>query len=240
MGQPFFRFRQFVIWQEHAAMRVSTDSVLLGAWASHPAPARILDIGTGTGVLALMMAQRYPEAHIDAVELDPGSCKDALRNFTISPWKERIRLVHDDFRKWNIRTGERYDLILSNPPYFQDSLHPAGSSRRIARHQTDLNIGQLLSGAGRLLQSGGMFSMILPWKQGIESNIADAANGLHTIRQWTVRTKPDKPVTRLLATFSRHSGPYERGELTLLDQSGKAYSDTHRELTSAFYLAGQT
>ena len=125
MGNDFFRFRQFTVHQASAAMKVGVDSVLLGAWANIEGVSHVLDVGTGTGLLALMMAQRIPDAVIDAVEIDKETCRQALENVVGSPWAERIKIICDDFRNFANQCGDRYDLIICNPPFFTASFNLA-------------------------------------------------------------------------------------------------------------------
>lgn len=158
----FFEYKQFVIDQRHAGMKVGTDSDLLGALSA--GGKRILDIGTGTGVLSLMLAQRFPEAMITAVEIDDNAIKDAKVNFAASPWADRIELVQgsfQDFVKDRSRYGE-YDCVVCNPPYFDKSTESDDLSRTRARHTSSLPFSVLISGAYSLLAEGGVFSVCIP------------------------------------------------------------------------------
>lgn len=237
MGQAFFRFRQFEIRQEHAAMRVSTDSVLLGAWATQDNPRRILDIGTGTGVLALIMAQRFPLAHIDAVEIAEDALLDADHNFRHSPWKDRLRLHGADFRSWESPVAEGYDLIISNPPYFRDSLLPDKSGRRKARHQTDLHLFQLIARSRGLMGDQGRLAMILPLNARMELEEAAIHGRLFLREVCRVRTTPNKPDSRIMVSLSREEGPLVQTQHSLLLAGGQRYSPEHEALTRELYLS---
>ena len=157
MANDYFSFKRFTVWQRRAAMRVGTDGVLLGAWFDPGGDgARMLDVGTGTGVIALMAAQRNPSARIDAVEIDAGSCADAAENFAGSPWAERLALFGESFVSFCGHATRKYDRIVSNPPYFVGSLKCPDPGRTRARHTDSLPHPELLAGAAGLLTEKGM------------------------------------------------------------------------------------
>lgn len=160
MGE--FRYQQFSVQQDHAAMKVGTDSDLLGTLAS--GGARILDIGTGTGIISLMMAQRFPEAQITAVEIDDNAILDARENFCKSPFAARLTLHHTSFQDYLAEADQRetFDCVVCNPPYFDKSLECPDLGRTRARHSSSLPFDVLASGAYRLLQDGGVFSVCIP------------------------------------------------------------------------------
>ena len=165
MKKKIFRFKQFTIEQTHAPMKIGTDSDLLGTMAY--GGKNILDIGTGTGILTLMMAQRFPEARFTAVEIDENAVLDASKNFSSSPWSERIKLVHNSFQNFiekEISEGrqERFDAIICNPPFFDKSLECPEQGRQRARHTSSLPFDTLIDGAFKMLEEGGVFSLILP------------------------------------------------------------------------------
>ena len=144
----FFEFKQFRINQENCAMKVGTDGVLLGAWTPIPPTAtHILDIGTGSGLLALMVAQRtHSHAHIDAVEIDPTAAQQAKENFMMSPWTQQLHVIHSDFQSFEKNTLQKYDVILSNPPYFRNSLQTPNTERTMARHSSTLSLDEWVIG----------------------------------------------------------------------------------------------
>ena len=165
MKKKLFRLKLFTIDQTNASMKVGTDSDLLGTMAY--GGKNILDIGTGTGILTLMMAQRFPEAQFTAVEIDDKAVIDASTNFSSSPWSERITLIHDSFQSFiekEISEGrqERFDAIICNPPFFDKSLECPEQGRQRARHTSSLPFETLIDGAYRMLEEGGPFSLILP------------------------------------------------------------------------------
>ena len=155
-----FKFKQFAVEQDDVAMKVGTDGVLLGAWANTDNAKRILDIGTGTGVIALQMAQRNPVAQIHAVEIDETAAHRARANFDLSPWAERMNVEQTAVQEFS--PAEKFDLIVSNPPYFVDSLLPPDAKRSTARHTHDLSFEELDSAVCQLLADDGLFALILP------------------------------------------------------------------------------
>ena len=142
MSNPYFQFKQFTVWHDKCAMKVGTDGVLLGAWASVQNAHKILDVGTGTGLVALMLAQRsLPDADIIALEIDGAAAGQARENVTRSPWKERVEVVQTDFRDY--QSSDKFDVIVSNPPYFVDSLECPDQQRNAARHNGSLTYEEL-------------------------------------------------------------------------------------------------
>ena len=153
MANNFFRFKQFVINQENCAMKVGTDGCLLGAWANLETSHMILDIGCGSGLIAIMAAQRCPSATITGVEIEEGASQQARENAEASPWSNRIEIINSDFLSYF--PNEKFDTIVSNPPYFVNSLKCKDSSRTVARHTSTLTFAELMSNAYRLLNTEG-------------------------------------------------------------------------------------
>ena len=158
--KEYFEFKQFTVHQEHAAMKVGTDGALLGSLAA--TGKRILDIGTGTGLLSLMMAQRCPDAIITAIDVDENAIIDAHRNFAESPFGDRIMLKQAPFQAFAKEEEEKYDCIICNPPYFDESLESKDESRTRARHTSSLPFRDLIGGAYELLADEGVFSVCIP------------------------------------------------------------------------------
>ena len=162
-GNGYFRFKQFTVFQEDVSMRVNTDGVLLGAWCRMPDKpgAKILDIGTGTGVIALMAAQRMSGQssgfEIAAVEPDSRSCVQAVKNFQASLWKKSLKVFMTDFQQFVPYCQDKYDLIVSNPPYFVDSLKNPSLSKRLARHTDNLPYEDIITGSKAIQKSRGLF-----------------------------------------------------------------------------------
>jgi tRNA1Val (adenine37-N6)-methyltransferase len=229
-----FHFKKFSVTHKRSSMKVGTDGVLLGAWADVINTNSILDIGTGTGVIALMLAQRTPSSvHIDAVELNPDACVDAQENFSQAPWTDRLHLYTQAIQTFTLE--KTYDLIVSNPPYFINSYKPTDLHRTTARHTEQLTFDELLSAVKRLLNMRGRFAVVLPVTEGKAFEKLALDNGLSCIRKWSFRTRENKPVERLLMEFSRHSRPCETGEI-LLYESGENWSNGYKNLMKDFYL----
>ncbi len=237
---PPFRFKRFTVQQSRSAMKVGFDGILLGAWASVGRCQRILDVGTGTGLVALMLAQRTwgrsPEPQIDAIEIDDSAINDASENFADSPWQDRLQLIHDRFQAWCERSIGPYDLIVSNPPYFQDSLPSKDSSRTTARHDRDLDVRDLLSEMRELLTNDGRLSLILPTETTVRTIEHANQFGLFCRRRTSVRALPTKPPHRELLEFCWTAGELTTMELTI-EEEHHLYTDSFRELARDFYLA---
>lgn len=229
-----FRFKQFSIEHGPSTMKVGTDGVLLGAWVDVGDAQRILDIGTGSGLIALMLAQRTsPEVTIDGVEISAMDALQAEKNFLRSPWKERLAIHHTPIQEF--APLEKYDLIVSNPPYFINSLRPEEAMREQARHTTTLSHTDLLKATQRLLKPGGRTGVILPLQEGLLFKNTVTANGLCCIRETAFRSKEGKAIERLLLEFSFNNLPPKQDSLTLYDENSN-WSNEYRELTKAFYL----
>ena len=216
-------------------MKVGTDGVLLGAWAQVGAGCRALDVGTGTGVIALMLAQRGA-ATVDAVEIDANAAEQARRNFATSPWADRLAAIHAPFAGFAERAQpEQYDLIVSNPPYFQQSLQPSDAQRAQARHADALPQQVLLQGAARLLKPNGALCVILPTAIATPFAEQAAAHGLYRTAEVQVRSKPSAAPFRTLLRLQKNSAGCNRPELTIHTANGD-YSPEFVELLREFYL----
>ena len=218
-----FQFKQFIIEQELCAMKVGTDGVLLGAWAK--GGPRILDIGTGTGIIALMMAQRYPEAQVTAIDIDEGAVRQAEQNVSQSPFLGRISVLQQAVQE---HLGE-YESIVSNPPFFIDSLQAPDEQRNMARHTATLSYAELMKAAYRLLADNGEFSVVIPFDYRRRMEDEAVFVGFFPSRVCGVKTTERKPVKRYLLAFRKHPCPCHKEQLTL-------GSEDYQALTSAFYL----
>lgn len=219
-------------------MKVGTDGVLLGAWCKIPSGAgRVLDIGTGTGLIALMTAQRSADLAIDAIEIDEASAEQARRNVSDSPWSDRIAVIQDDICQFAASAQHAYDLIVSNPPYFAGSLLPPDKARTTARHTTLLDHRQLAASAAKLLATKGVFAVILPFAQA-ENFIGFAAeNGLHLTHRTDVCPTPDSPPKRTLMEFSPLRMPHPTVDILVIESGRRhQYSAEYTALTRDFYL----
>lgn len=228
-----FRFKQFTVRHDQCAMKVGTDGVLLGAWSDVTGACHVLDVGTGTGLIALMIAQRSP-ATIVALEIDADAFSQARGNVADSPWKDRISVVRQDFRTY--ASDRKFDLIVSNPPYFADSLLCPGEQRAMARHNCSLGYDDLLGGAVRLLSGKGRFCVVIPVDASDALQAMAADSGLYPSRQLVVITIPGKPPKRTLFEFVFDPEAIcDRKEL-LLEEKRHQYSPGYIELTREYYL----
>ena len=241
-------------------MKVGTDGVLLGAWcfrgpepvwdenfservgAETDPPWRWLDVGTGSGVIALMLAQRFPFSEIDALEPEPAACEDARDNFAASPWKDRLHLIAGRLQEYTEQTPVRYDHVVTNPPYFVDALHSPDAARSQARHAATLPYEELLKGVARVLKENGTFSLILPTDESRRFRNEATARGWWLQRMTEVHSTERSGVRRVLMQWGRHprSGK-EREESCVFDRllihdEGGDYTPEYRTLTRDFYL----
>ncbi|WP_462317721.1 tRNA1(Val) (adenine(37)-N6)-methyltransferase [Marinilabilia sp.] len=232
-----FHFQQFSIKQERAAMKVGTDGVLLGSWAPvNDNTNRILDLGTGTGLIALMLAQRSSESMIDAVEIDEPSAGEALVNFQDSPWSGRLTLVNDSFQSFSQNTIEKYDLVTCNPPFFSNGVRNNCDRKATARHNDVLSQEELISGVLKILAENGNFCLILPVPDFADFKFKAARSGLFEHHRLSVKPTPQKPVKRILSCWKKHSASILEESEMVLELSRHNYSDTFRKMTSEFYL----
>ena len=227
-----FRFKQFAVEQEDVAMKVGTDGVLLGAWADCDGANRILDIGTGTGVIALQMAQRNTEAQIYAVEIDETATKRARANFDASPWAERLGVEQTAVQEYS--PLEKFDLIVSNPPYFVDSLLPPDAKRSTARHTHDLTFEELDNAVTRLLAEEGRFALILPVSE-FEKYLT--ITQLNVVRRCDVHPIEGGATKRVMAEFAKQKTKTIALESIAIEKGRRGdYTDDYRALTKDFYL----
>jgi tRNA1Val (adenine37-N6)-methyltransferase len=235
VARDFFRFKQFTVRQEVASFRVTTDSVLLGAWARIEDAGTILDIGTGTGLLALMAAQRS-SARIVAVEPDNGSFVQAELNFAASPWSDRITLLNIPVQQFRPEAGTGFDAIIVNPPYFIDSLLNPDESKARTRHTVTLSQADLLDAVERLLNPGGSLHLVLPVTEADMFLSLAVSYGYFCCRRMLVRPTPAQPPSRVLMTLSRQNDSCVEEELTIEKGGRHIYSDEYVSLTKDFYL----
>ncbi len=226
-----FRFKQFAVQHDRCSMRVGTDGVLLGAWASCEAGHTILDVGTGSGLIALMMAQRNPQAHITAIDIDHESIVQASENFVASPWSERIEARERNFTD----ETQTYDLIVSNPPFFEEDTPSATIQMNRAKHTTSLTFSQLISTAAQHLSASGRFSVIIPYSASTRFIGMAATSGLALARRCDIRANNRRPFKRSLLEFIRRATTTHHTTLTLYNETGQR-TDEYTELTQSFYL----
>jgi tRNA1Val (adenine37-N6)-methyltransferase len=232
----FFRFKQFCIVQEKAAMKVGIDGVLLGAWANFDGEGRVLDVGTGTGLLALMAAQQSA-ALVDAVEIEAEAAEEALENFRQSPWNDRLQLFVTAFQEFE--TAEKYDHVISNPPFFDEVKTPRSGDlkRATARHAGSLKIEELLAKSAGLLSEKGRMSLVLPAVQ--EEQLRSGARSFNLYVNRCARVFPDesRPAHRILAELSFKPGVRLEERIYIRNCETGEYTAQYRALTRDFYLA---
>ena len=222
-----FQFKQFIINQDECAMKVGTDGVLLGAWAM--GGSRVLDVGTGTGIIAIMMAQRYAEADILAIDIDEGSVHQAKDNVAASPYVSRINVSQIMVQDMDASFAGIFDAVVSNPPFFIDSLQAPDHQRTIARHAETLTYADLMKAARKLLNDTGELSVIVPFDYRHRMDDEAVFQGLFPSRVCAVRTTPQKPVRRYLLAYKKHPCRCEQTALVIGDEQ-------YELLTRDFYL----
>ena len=235
MGKNSFQFKQFTINQDRCAMKVGTDGTLLGAWANAPLePCRILDIGTGTGLVALMMAQRYPKSQVIGIDIDRDAAIQAQENVDASPFSNRVKIINADAVK--IEDKEGFDAIVCNPPYFVDSLTCPQDQRTLARHTVTLTYEQLMRTAYKLLKNDGMFSIVVPTENIDAIESAAALAGFMISRICMIKTTPNKLPKRQLIEFRKNR--IDRIDFCeeILEIFPNQRSDWYYELTRDFYI----
>lgn len=234
MANSYFSFKKFTVNQEHCAMKVGTDGVLLGAWAPVEDAKSILDIGAGTGLVSLMLAQRNEEALITAIDIDKGAVLQSTQNFEASPWANRLQAIEADIHTFTPEAG-KYDVIVSNPPFFVNSLNSPDKQRNLARHNDGLTHRDLLTHVGRLLSPDGVFSVILPATDAETLIQIGEEVGLYPFKMLYIIPKPGAVPKRTLLSFSFKNQPVEVSEM-ILELERHKLSDEYATLTKDFYL----
>jgi len=230
MPKPSFRFKQFTIQQDRCALKVGTDGLLFGGWVHCAGASRILDIGTGTGVLALIAAQRNATAIIDAVEIDDASAEQAAENVAASPWSDRMRVYRMDVRR--MHATDLYDLILCNPPYYAGYSRSPDPRIGLAKHSGELLFPELLAAVQRMLAPQGRFAVIIPLNR--EKDLIHEAEriGIAPVRRSVVRYVAHRPPKRVLLELARGSSQVEAAEITIQATGPFDYTPQYRALIS--------
>lgn len=226
-----FRFKNFEIRQDCCAMKVGTDGVLLGAWAE--GGSRILDIGSGTGLIALMMAQRFPEAVVDGIDIDEAACDEARENVLGSPFADRVEIRHVRLQDYQ---AQPYDAIVSNPPFFVSSLKNPDERRSLARHSDSLPFADLFAGVRRLLKQDGVFSVIIPVEVEEKFVSEGYVAGFRLVISCCVKTVERKKPKRCLLAFCREGNGKLVSEEVILNVANGQRSEWYANLTKDFYL----
>jgi len=217
-------------------MKVGTDGVLLGAWTDASKAERILDIGTGTGLIALVLAQKNNLAQIDAIEIDPEAFNEAVLNCQQSSWNDRIKPELCSFQEFLERTNLKYDLVVSNPPFFTNGVKAPVENRAHARHSDSLPLDFLISGAAGLLNENGRISLVLPIESLPEVEQLATLNQLFISRLCKVKPNPIKPEFRILIELTNSESAIQESELMIEYKKHHDYTPEYKELTKDFYL----
>jgi len=231
-----FQFKQFAIQQDRCTMKVGTDGVLLGAWADVSEVQIVLDIGAGSGVIAIMLAQRTENAIIHAVEIDAEAYEQAQENMQNAPWAAQLTAFNISIQDFVETHENRYDLIVSNPPFFSGGTFSHSQERNSVRHTVKLPHGDLLSAARTLLSEQGRFCVILPFIEGLRFQELARDYNLYCTKITEVKPKADKPVERLLLQFEHHERPLTQDTLIIQLEDRNDWTEQYIALTREFYL----
>lgn len=231
-----FKFKQFYVNQDQCAMKIGTDAVLLGAWTPLiNNPYNILDIGAGTGILSLMLAQRSNATQIDAIEIEENAFEQCVENFEASPWADRLFCFHAGLDEFYDDPEDEYDLIICNPPFYTDTYKTDDSSRDLARFEDAMPFDELIEAASLLLSDNGIFSVIIPFKEEAKFVSMCKELDLFPLKITRVKGAPTSEIKRSLLAFSRIEQSPKLNELTV-EISRHHYTPEYIELTKDFYL----
>ena len=233
MNRKPFKFKQFSIFQDKTAMKVGTDGVLLGAWATSNSGNTILDIGTGTGLISMMLAQRFPESQIDAIEIDENAYYQAKENFENAPFYNRLSIYLTSLQDY--KTDKKYDLIVSNPPFFTVNDLNEFDARKQARQEETLTFSDLLEKTAQLLNKDGLANFIIPHDRMLEFCTIAAENALKVSKTTLIKGNETSPIKRVLLEFSFEENEIEENTLTIEIERHR-YTNDYINLTKDFYL----
>lgn len=238
MSAGIFRFKQFMVDQRHCAMKINTDGVLLGAVAKEHHPLSVLDIGAGTGVIALMLAQRYKQAHVDAVEIDARAAATATENFRQSPFADRMTLYAGTFESYAVKFPDRkYDLIVSNPPFYTNSLKSPVGLKNIAKHAGPDFFQKLIGTASAHLSPHGSLWLIFPADAADDITGIAVACGLAEISRISIKSYPDSRPHRIILQLGFNQAAPAGADEIIIYESENTYSERYRYLLRDFFLA---
>lgn len=236
MPSTSFAFKQFIIKQDKCAMKVGTDAVLLGAWIIPNGSKHILDIGTGTGVISLMLAQKIV-AQIDAIDIEEEAFIQAKQNVSESKFSKQIHIIHSSFQKYAKTAGKKYNLIVTNPPYFEQSLKSSDEQRSHARHADVLPFEELLDGVLKLLDEKGKFCLILPTLEAVKFRTLAEKKGLNLSKLLRVKSRVDKDTEiRHLMQFEIKPSEFSEQTIAIEQDERHQYTVEYKELTKDYYL----
>lgn len=233
MGNSFFQFKQFIVHQSEAALKVCTESCLFGASIPVENAKHILDIGTGTGLLALMLAQKS-QAQIEAIEIDEASARDAQKNFLASPWKERLVMHREDVK--NFSSDKKFDLIVCNPPFFIHQLKSSDTRTNAALHGSELKPDDLCAIVNQLSTDEGRFFVLLPEQEMRLLQAQLEASGWHGICRFVIYQEFKKPIFRVIGGFSRKKETTFVDKQLIIYESDRTYTNDFMTLLRDYYL----
>lgn len=233
-----FQFKQFAVAQDQCAMKVGTDGVLLGAWAGTEQVKKVLDVGTGSGVIAIMMAQRIPNAEVHAIEIEEAAYVQAAANIEECEWSDRLQPIHQSIQDYAKLSSEEYDLVISNPPFFSGGTFSLDENRTNVRHTVKLPHGDLLSAARKLLSKEGKLCIILPFIEGLRLQEVAKTYRLYCSKITEVTSRPGQKAERLLMEFQKATcAEIAKDEMSIYASAkGKKYSEAYINMTKQFYL----
>ncbi len=232
-----FQFKQFSLEQDRCAMKIGTDGVLLGAWTPvENNPFSILDIGTGTGIIALMLAQRSHAGQIDALEIDGDAYEQATDNFESSPWNDRLFCFHAGLDEFVEEPEDEYDLIVSNPPFYSEDYKSNNNQRNLSRFQDAMPFEELIEAAALLLSENGIFSVIIPFKEEEEFMAIAKEYELYPLKITRVKGTPTSETKRSLLAFCRNENTAVFSDELIIETARHIYTPKYIELTKDFYL----
>ncbi|MCF8321286.1 MAG: methyltransferase [Flavobacterium sp.] len=232
-----FQFKHFSVIQDQTAMKIGTDGVLLGAWTPiDNNPKSVLDIGTGTGIIALMLAQRSEAEQIDALEIDESAYEQAVENFENSPWGDRLFCFHAGLDEFVDDPEDEYDLIVSNPPFFSEDYRSANEQRDLARFQEAMPFEEIVEAADLLLSENGIFSVIIPFNEEVRFIELCAEVELFPIKITRVKGTKNTKIVRSLLAFKRYELSVLTADELVIEISRHEYTPEYISLTKDFYL----
>lgn len=234
MSKVFFQFKQFKVCHDKSSMKVGTDAVLLPCLTDLYKAQNILEVGCGSGVISLMLAQ-LSEAHILAIDIHRDSVDQALENFELSPWKKRLNAQYISLQEFANTSQTKFDLIISNPPFFIDSLKSPEKNRNLARHNDSLSQTDLLLSARQLMNPKAVLSLILPLTEGEEIIRKAIEEGFYLISRVDILPKPSKKVNRMVIELSLSEQNFKQKQLIIREENNE-YTQAYKELTKDFYL----
>lgn len=235
MSSSYFRFKQFTVWHDQCAMKVGTDGVLLGALASPKTGLRFLDVGTGSGLIAMMLAQRFPKARIDAIDIDEDAINQAKTNIDKSIFANRIEVSLRDFCEMR-SSLTMYDLIVSNPPFYTENTSCPDRQRDIARHADSLPFATLARNASEMLSENGVFTVVIPTQNASDFIQECSYCGMFLSERTDIQTTPRKDVKRCILAFTKKCSNNSKISTLMMRTEYGDWSEEYKQLTKDFYL----